>query len=185
MNIKKFIPHELHDLWALLKRLSYFSLGLLVFLAIAQYYYPAEASNGAATNKPLTLDTTAFVAIGVILTILYIRGMYLILSYASKTYGLEEDSSRTYGETAANKILFFGSFVLVAGSALIISAYGWAPIFLYVGPVLSLLGPLVIIISMEVDLKRYKRQIANRRLENPDGYFPPEPTEVEDTRSRW
>ncbi|MBD2153811.1 hypothetical protein [Leptolyngbya sp. FACHB-16] len=153
-----------HDFWTFFKRIFYFGLALLVVLVGASRS-PAATSASTASSQSLSPITLTFIVVGLILAVLYIRGMYLVLSYASKTYGLEDDHSAKLDNKTATNLLWFGSFLLVVSSAVIIQAYGFAPWFLYIGPTLSLLGPLVIIISMEVDLQRYKRQIVANRLQ--------------------
>jgi MFS family permease len=131
--------------------------------------HQARAAENAVVSRGLSIAAILSVVIGVIISVFYIRGMYLVLHYASETYDIEFDPSREsqFGESAASKILVFGSFMLVVLSALIISSYGWGWLFLYTGPVLCLLGPLVIIVSMEQDLKKYKRALRERALRDP------------------
>lgn len=145
-----------------IRRITYFLLGIFLALFLA---HPSQASSGVNdANNALSTETILALAIGGVISVLYIRGMYLVLSYASKTYDLEEDTNEAegYKSSFANKILLFGSFLLVVVSAWIIASYGFNWIFLYIGPILCLLGPLVVIFSMEVDLKKYKKVLASK-----------------------
>jgi hypothetical protein len=87
--------------------------------------------------------------------------MYLVLHYASKTYSVSLDmvDDAEYSSRSERRLLYIGSFLLVVLSALIISAYGFGWFLLYVGPVLSLLGPLVIIVSMAIDVRKCRRAL--------------------------
>lgn len=145
-----------------------FTLGLVLVGLVSQYSQVGATSataTSSTTNQGISPIVVIFVAIAIIPGVFYIRGMYLVLSYASRTYGLEDDPSSHNESPASTNLLILGSALLVVGSAIIISAYGWASQFLYIGPVLCLLGPLVIIFSMEVDLKRYRQQLVARQLE--------------------
>jgi hypothetical protein len=105
------------------------------------------------------------VIVGLIITVFYIRGMYLVLHYASETYDADFDFAASTGVDRARNGIIVGSLLLVVISALIISSYGWASLFLYLGPILCLLGPIVVIVSMEVDLKKYKQVLRRKQLE--------------------
>lgn len=48
-------------------------------------------------------------------------------------------------------------------SALVISSYGFGWFLLYVGPVLSLLGPVVIIVSMAIDVRKCRRALGEHQ----------------------
>jgi hypothetical protein len=87
--------------------------------------------------------------------------MYLVLHYASETYdiGFDINTDVPYKRETASRVLIVGSLLLVVVSALIISAYGWASLLLYIGPVLCLLGPIVVVVSMEIDVRKYKQAL--------------------------
>jgi hypothetical protein len=123
------------------------------------------------TGEPsISLDgCIAFGAIvlGLILTVLYLRGMYLVLHYASETYSVSLDAvdEAEYSSRGEQRLLYIGSILLVALSALVISSYGFGWFLLYLGPVLSLLGPVVIIVSMAVDVRKCRRALGEHRKE--------------------
>ena len=123
------------------------------------------------TGKPsVSLDGwVAFAAIilGLILTVLYLRGMYLVLHYASETYSVSLDAvdDAEYSSRSERRLLYIGSVLLVALSALVISSYGFGWFLLYVGPVLSLLGPVVIIVSMAIDVRKCQRALGKHEKE--------------------
>ncbi len=87
--------------------------------------------------------------------------MYLVLTYASETYGFEDDEEGL-DTSEENNALLYGAFGWVIGSALIIASYGWGWGFLYIGPIICLLGPVVPIVAMNLDLKRYRQALAAR-----------------------
>jgi hypothetical protein len=62
-------------------------------------------------------------------------------------------------------LLYIGSLLLVVLSALVISSYGFSWFLLYAGPVLSLLGPIVIIVSMAIDVRKCRRALGEHRKE--------------------
>jgi hypothetical protein len=121
----------------------------------------ASALSGQATVSLDDWVALGAVAIGALLTVLYVRGMYLVLHYASATYSISLDrvDDADYSSSRERLLLSFGSVVLVVLSALIIASYGFGWQFLYIGPALSLLGPIVIIASMESDLRKYRRAL--------------------------
>jgi hypothetical protein len=126
------------------------------------------------TGEPsISLDGwVAFGAIvlGLILAVLYLRGMYLVLHYASETYSVSLDAvdDAEYSSRSERRLLYIGSVLLVALSALVISSYGFGWFLLYVGPVLSLLGPVVIIVSMAIDVRKCRRALGQHRTEAAD-----------------
>jgi hypothetical protein len=107
------------------------------------------------------------IVLGLILTILYLRGMYLVLHYASETYNVSLDAvdDAEYSSRSERRLLYIGSLLLVVLSALVISSYGFSWFLLYVGPVLSLLGPIVIIVSMAIDVRKCRRALGEHRNE--------------------
>lgn len=159
MNTKRIVDRQFGQ-WT--KRVGYFSASAGAFILLSQAAQ-ATSSNPAATavQKGLSVDTILAILIGVIISIFYIRGMYLVLHYASETYdiGFDINTDVPYKRETASRILIVGSLLLVVVSALIISAYGWASLLLYIGPVLCLLGPIVVIVSMEIDVHKYKQAL--------------------------
>jgi hypothetical protein len=107
------------------------------------------------------------IVLGLILTVLYLRGMYLVLHYASETYNVSLDAvdEAEYSSRSERRLLYIGSVLLVILSALVISSYGFGWFLLYVGPVLSLLGPVVIIVSMAIDVRKCRCALGEHRKE--------------------
>jgi len=107
------------------------------------------------------------ILIGFILAVLYFRGMYLVLHYASETYDVSLDAvdDAEYSSKGERRLLYIGSIALVVLSGLIISSYGFGWLFLYIGPALTLFGPVVIIISMEVDIRKYRHVLRERAID--------------------
>lgn len=107
------------------------------------------------------------IGLGLILSLLYLRGMYLVLHYASETYGVSLDAidDAEYSSRTERRLLYIGSVLLVVLSALVISSYGFGWFLLYVGPVLSLLGPVVIIVSMAIDVRKCRRALGEQEKE--------------------
>ncbi|MGC3989059.1 MAG: hypothetical protein QM796_05120 [Chthoniobacteraceae bacterium] len=111
----------------------------------------------------------AAVGIGAVLALLYLRGIYLVLHYASATYDLNLNpvDDEDYSSKGERRLLYIGSLFLVVLSGLVISSYGWGWLFLYLGPAITLFGPLVIIISMEVDIRKYRRALGEKNTREP------------------
>ncbi|MBD2214803.1 hypothetical protein H6G27_33905 [Nostoc linckia FACHB-104] len=153
-------------LGSITKRIGFFILGTVLTVIYTQLFHPqSSASVGSpATNNPYSLETIITAIISAIITIFYLRAMYLVLTYASKTYGLDDQDldEDDDNESNANKTLGFGAFFLVVISALIIASYGFGWGFLYLGPIICLLGPIVPIVAMELDIKRYKKILASK-----------------------
>ncbi len=55
--------------------------------------------------KTLFYETIVAAVLGAIITIFFLRGMYLVLTFASKTYGLEDKDTNNSTE---NSLLFLG-----------------------------------------------------------------------------
>ncbi|MEH2248956.1 hypothetical protein [Nostoc sp.] len=150
------------------KRIGFFILGTVLTVLYAQLCNAqnSASSSNPASNSPYSLETIITAVIGAIITIFYLRAMYLVLTYASKTYGLDdqdldEDDDQ---ESTTDNMLGFGAFLLVVVSGFIIAAYGFGWVFLYLGPIICLLGPIVPIIAMELDIKRYKKILASKAV---------------------
>lgn len=145
---------------ALTKRVIFFVLGALLTVFYAQIVQAQTAANTPA--RTAYSPTTIIVAlISAVITLFFIRGMYLVLTYASETYGLDDEDDDT-NPAKENNALLFGAFIWVVGSAILIASYGLNWRFLYLGPLVCLLGPIVPIVAMELDLKRYRRTLAAR-----------------------
>lgn len=154
----QFIPTQFR---ALLRRISYFLLGTIITAFYAQLVHAQGKSDGSIHQTPYTVTTLFFAIAGAVTTILFLWSMYQVLTYASKTYGLEDD--HVPESAAENQALLFGAFGWIIGSAIIIASYGWNWHFLYIGPILCLLGPYVPIVAMSFDLKKYRQILAARR----------------------
>ena len=149
----------------LAKRLSYFILGTVLTVFYAQLVHPQSPSNRPIIQNPYSLETIIAAVVGAVITIFFLRGMYLVLTYASETYGLEDDGNDLnddLNESQENNGLLYGAFAWVVGSALVIASCGWGWGFLYIGPIVCLLGPLVPIIAMNLDINKDKQLLATR-----------------------
>lgn len=153
----QFIPPQYR---ALLRRVSYFLCGTVITVFYAQLVHAQSSGSRPITQTPYTVGTILVAIAGAVITILFLRNMYLVLTYASETYGLEEDNVPE--SDAENKALIFGAFGWIIGSAVIIASYGWSWHFLYIGQILCLLGPLVPTIAMNLDIKKYRELLAAR-----------------------
>ena len=79
------------------------------------------------TQNPYSPTTIIAGVIAAIITIFFLRGMYLVLTYASATYGLEEEEEEGNLEgSQENNALLYGAFGWIIGSALIITSYGFS-----------------------------------------------------------
>jgi hypothetical protein len=152
-------------------------LGILLVVLYAQSSW---AQNAAEANAPSVYSTATILTLAAtaVISVLYLRGMYLVLTYASQTYSYDDDDDHYEGNSAqSNWWLIGGAASLVVLSALIITSYGWGWVFLYSGPILCLLGPLVVIFAMEADLKRYRQTLTAPPLQritetDPDLFVP-------------
>lgn len=146
----------------LVKRLSYFILGTILTVFYAQLVH-AQTSSNTLVQNPYSIETILAAVIGAIITIFFLRGMYLVLTYASQTYGFEEEEELSDAQEAKeNNVLLYGAFGWIFLSALVIASYGWGWGFLYIGPIVCLLGPIVPIIAMNRDIEKYKAAIAEK-----------------------
>lgn len=148
------------------RQIGYFSLGSSLTLFYAQIVHaqtaPAQTAATPIVQNPYSIETIVAAVIAAAITVVFLRNMYLVLTYASATYGLVEDEAEEINERENNALLW-GAFAWVVGSALVIAAYGWGWSFLYVGPIICLLGPLVPIVAMNLDLKRYREILSANR----------------------
>jgi uncharacterized membrane protein YeaQ/YmgE (transglycosylase-associated protein family) len=148
------------------RRIYYFLLGTgltFVYAQLSRAQAPTSASSSPPlVQNPYSLETIIAAVIGAIITIFFLRGMYLVLTYASETYGFNDDTSLDVAtESKENNALIYGLLGWVIGSALIITSYGWGWGFLYVGPIVCLLGPVVPIVAMNLDIKKYREILAS------------------------
>jgi uncharacterized protein YacL len=154
----------------LAKRFGFFTIGTVLTVFYAQLVYAQSLERSSTVQNPYSIETILAAIIGAIITVFFLRGMYLVLTYASETYGLEGDEDLDHdSDSQENNALLYGAFGWIIGSALIIASYGWGWQFLYIGPIVCLLGPLVPVFAMKVDIEKYKRVLfsraATRRLE--------------------
>lgn len=142
----------------------YFLLGAVSPIILMRAAQAASSSVDASANRGLAPYAIAAALIGSVFFVLFVRAIYLILTYASKTYEIVDFSPPPKHNAAfANQIIAFGSALLVVGSALVISSYGWASWFLFLGPTICLLCPTIILVSMELDIRKYKEVLAAER----------------------
>lgn len=158
-QLAQAIPSQFRTL---AKRFSYFLLGTALTLFYSQIAH-AQAAGNTPVRTPYSATTVTAAIIAAVITVFFLRGMYLVLTYASETYGLEDEDDRVNTEKENNALLF-GAASWVFGSAIIIASYGWGWQFLFLGPIICLLGPIVPIIAMNLDIKKYQKILANRTL---------------------
>jgi hypothetical protein len=145
------------------KQIGYFILGTVLTIFYAQFAHAQGSGSSAIIQNAYSIETILAAVIGAVITIFFLRGMYLVLTYASQTYGLEDDDLDDSGETEENNALLYGAFGWIVGSALVIASYGLGWGFLYIGPIVCLLGPIVPIVAMNLDIKKYREILAARR----------------------
>jgi len=159
-SLTQIIPPHLRTL---LKRISYFILGTVITVFYAQLVHAQSPSRSAVVQNPYSIETIVAAIVGAVITVFFLRGMYLVLTYASETYGFEDDDDlENARESRENNALLYGAFGWVIGSALVIASYGLGWGFLYIGPLVCLLGPIVPIIAMGRDIKKYREILAAR-----------------------
>lgn len=148
-------PHR-----SLLRRSTYTILGTVFTIFYAQLVRAQTATTSRAiVQNPYSLATILAAIAGAVITIFFLRGMYLVLTYASETYGLDDDDAT---DSEENNALLYGAFAWIVGSAIAIASYGWGWQFLYIGPLVCLLGPLVPIVAMTRDIKKYRQALSRR-----------------------
>lgn len=159
-SFTQIIPPQLHTP---MKRISYFILGTILTVFYAQLVHAQSPGGSAIIQNPYSVETIVAAIVGAVITIFFLRGMYLVLTYASETYGFEgDDDLDDSSESKENNALLFGAFGWVIVSALVITSYGLGWGFLYIGPIVCLLGPIVPIIAMERDIKKYRETLVAR-----------------------
>ncbi|TRU80244.1 MAG: hypothetical protein EWV76_23775 [Microcystis novacekii Mn_MB_F_20050700_S1] len=159
-SLLQMIPPSLRT-WA--KRLGYFLGGTMLTVFYAGAVPAQSLPSPSLTQNPYSPTTIIAGVIAAIMTIFFLRGMYLVLTYASATYGLEDEEQEGNLEgSQENHALLSGAFGWIIGSALIITSYGFGGRFLYIGPLVCLLGPLVPIFAMNRDIQKYRQVLARR-----------------------
>jgi hypothetical protein len=165
------VPPQFHTL---VKRISYFSFGTGLTIFYAQIAHAQSPASTVPVRTPYSATTIIAAIIAAVITVFFLRGMYLVLTYASETYGLENEDEHlsTAGE---NNFLLLGAAFWLVGSAIIIASYGLGWQFLFLGPIICLLGPLVPIFAMRLDIKNYReilrKRTAERSIAEPDSEF--------------
>jgi hypothetical protein len=145
----------------LVKRVSFFVLGTGLTLFYAQLVHAQGTTGNTPIRSAYSPATIIAALIGATITVFFIQGMYQVLAYASETYGLEDDEA-DLNRSQEDNTLLWGAASWVVGSALLIASYGWGWGFLYLGPIICLLGPIVPIVAMRSDVKRYRKVLADR-----------------------
>ena len=139
-----------------------FRSGKYLFLAIigsllahqVKSYASPKLSNTAESGIFVSLETTVFILIGVVISFFYIKGMAGVLSNAVRTYSTETKTSQdTFTGGITNTLL------AVIASAVVIWSYGLGAYWLYLGPILCLLSPIGIVYFMFLDVKAYKQSL--------------------------
>lgn len=145
------------------KRIRYFILGTVLTVFYTQLVHAQSPGSPTIIQNPYSVETIIAAAIGAVITILFLRGMYLVLTYAAETYGLEDDDNLDdLNGSKENNALLYGAFGWIIGSALVIASYGLGWGFLYIGPIACLLGPVIPIVAMNLDIKKYREILAAR-----------------------
>jgi hypothetical protein len=138
-----------------LRRGRYWLLASLV-ICLAANRATASQSGTAPSSPFVSTETLILCLIGIVIVFYYVKGMMAILSNAAKTYDFpDEEIHDSY------KYSLPGTVIAVVLAALVITAYGWASAFLYLGPILCMISPIAIIYCMSRDNYRYKK-ILNR-----------------------
>lgn len=94
--------------------------------------------------SPATLAT---IAVGAVISVVYLRYMWLALRRASETLDAPDD-----GEGDAFTYSFAGAIGAVVASSLAIALYGAGPGFLYIGVVLALASPVAVAYTFHREL---------------------------------
>ena len=91
--------------------------------------------------------TIIVLVIGIIITAVYLRYMWLVLQRVARTLDDPDD-----GKSDGFAHSFIGAIVAVVASSLAIVAYGLAPQFLYVGIALALASPIAVAYTFKREL---------------------------------
>lgn len=151
------IPPQLHRA----KRALYFTFGTALTILYAQIAHAQSSGSSASVRTAYSLPTIIAAIVAAVITVFFLRGMYLVLTYASETYGLEDEDDHI-STAKENDALLFGAIFWVVGSAVMIASYGWGWQFLFLGPIICLLGPVVPIVAMNLDIKKYRKVLFGR-----------------------
>jgi small-conductance mechanosensitive channel len=91
--------------------------------------------------------TIIALVIGIIITVFYLRYMWLVLQRVARTLDDPDD-----GKSDGFAHSFIGAIVAVIASSLAIVAYGLAPQFLYLGIALALASPIAVAYTFKREL---------------------------------
>ena len=161
MNILNRLLQTIPPRWRRAKRTLYFILGTVLTIFYAQIAHAQSSDSSAPVRTAYSLPTIVAAIAAAVITVFFLRGMYLVLTYASETYGLEDEDEHL-STAKENDSLLFGAIFWVIGSAVIIASYGWGWQFLFLGPIICLLGPIVPIVAMNLDIKKYRKVLFGR-----------------------
>jgi hypothetical protein len=99
-------------------------------------------------NLLVSFATLVTILIGIVISIVYLRYMWLALQRVARTLDDPDDEeSDSFGHS------FFGAIIAVIASSLSIVAYGIAPQLLYIGIVLALASPIAVAYTFRRELK--------------------------------
>ena len=99
-------------------------------------------------NLLVSSATVVTILIGVVISIVYLRYMWLALQRVARTLDDPDDAeSDSFGYS------FVGAITAVVASSLTIIAYGLAPQLLYLGIVLALASPIAVAYTFRRELK--------------------------------
>lgn len=99
-------------------------------------------------NVFVSVATVVTILIGIVISIVYLRYMWLALQRVARTLDDPDD-----GESDSFGYSFFGAIIAVVASSLSIVAYGLAPQLLYIGVVLALGSPIAVAYTFRRELK--------------------------------
>lgn len=96
----------------------------------------------------ISATTGAVMLVGAAIAAVYLKYMWQALSKASRDrYRADDGADDRYGHS------LIGALVALGASILLVCAYGFAPVFLYLGPLACLLSPVAIIYCFTEELK--------------------------------
>jgi uncharacterized membrane protein len=136
-----------------LRRGRYWLLAILV-TCLAANKATASQSSTSPSSPFVSTETLILCLIGIVIAFYYIKGMMTVLENAAKDYNFpDKEAHDTY------KYSLLGTVLAVVLAALVITAYGWASTFLYLGPILCMISPIAIIYCMSRDNYRYEKML--------------------------
>ena len=157
----RFTKLKLRQVPSIAKNVLYLLAAILTSTIATQVHASETKHLGLRSGAFFSFQTGFFLIVGIIISAIYLQKMLSILKNSAATYDLDQqdESKDTFHYS------FLGTIISVTFSALVIWAYGLRAFFLYLGPVLCLLSPLVLIYCMSVELSRFREIMqANKRL---------------------